>query len=385
MTKTTIFPLGNADAILIQTKSEKLILVDFGNMFSGEEEDLRVDLAEELSGILKNLDRDSIDVVAFTHLDKDHYKGFSEFFYLEHATKYQSEERVKIDEMWVPAAILVETGNDIDSEGVILRTEARHRVKEDKAIKIFSKPELLNDWLEENDMTLESRLHMIADAGQLLDAFTLEEDGIEIFPHSPFAADLDDEPGYEINRNDSSLILHITFIVEEGRDLKLILGSDAASGVWDDIVKVTEHHGNENRLEWDVFKLSHHCSYRSLNENKEAWEESHKPTENVAKLFETYARTGCLIVSTSDPIDSNEDSDQPPHKEAADYYDSVAKDKEGNFIVTMEHPSSESPEILEIEITETGYEISKKFKISTTFIKSQSGQGHNPKGLWGEL
>jgi hypothetical protein len=48
--------------------------------------------------------RDYYDVVYFTHLDDDHCCGSGHFFWLEHAAKYQGESRIKIDELWVPAA-----------------------------------------------------------------------------------------------------------------------------------------------------------------------------------------------------------------------------------------------------------------------------------------
>ena len=52
------------------------------------EDDLRCDLEQELRDDLKDSDRDYYDVVAFTHLDEDHYKRAAEFFWLKHAKKY---------------------------------------------------------------------------------------------------------------------------------------------------------------------------------------------------------------------------------------------------------------------------------------------------------
>ncbi len=63
----------------------------------------RCDLPKELRDELDDADRDHFDVVAFTHLDEDHYKGASDFFWLEYAKKYQGDGRIKIDTLWVPA------------------------------------------------------------------------------------------------------------------------------------------------------------------------------------------------------------------------------------------------------------------------------------------
>jgi hypothetical protein len=67
----------------------------------------------------------------FTHLDDDHIRGASNFFYMEHAQKYQDKvngkSRIKMREMWVPAAVITEEG--CTEEDRIIRQEARHRLK----------------------------------------------------------------------------------------------------------------------------------------------------------------------------------------------------------------------------------------------------------------
>lgn len=363
MSKITFFPIGNADSTLIETSNGKLILVDFGNMTSGEDQDKRVDLAGALTKILNEKGRDSIDIVAFTHLDKDHYNKFSEFFFLEHAIKYQDDTRIKINELWVPASIIVEYGSQVADEGNILRAEARYRFIEKGGIRVFSKPELLKDWLDEKGEDLESRLSLISTAGNTVEGYTLENDGIEIFIHAPFTADIDEQEGDEINRNDTSLIMQVTFLVESGKDFKLMLGADSASSVWEDIIKVTEYYNNENRLEWDMFKLPHHCSYRSLNEDKDNWEENYEPVDSVQRLFSDYARDKCIIISSSNPIEDNQDTIQPPHKEAVEYYKSVADARNGLFIITMESPTIENPSAIEVDITRDGYSILNESEI----------------------
>ena len=40
--------------------------------------------------------------------DLDHIMGSTEFFELLHAAKYQGDGRIKIRELWVPAAMLIE-------------------------------------------------------------------------------------------------------------------------------------------------------------------------------------------------------------------------------------------------------------------------------------
>lgn len=122
---------------------------------------------------------------------------------------------------------------------------------------------------------------------------------------------------------------------------------------------MTRIHKNEDRLAWDVFKLPHHCSYLSLAPEKGTNETV--PTKPVKWLFETQSQTGCTVVSTSKPIPSDDSDDQPPHRQAANYYkNKVVTPKSGEFKVTMEHPSVSKPEPLVIKIDGFGKTIVKK-------------------------
>src|SRR5438067_8998806 len=103
--KITYFNLDNADTTLIRLDSGKNILWDYANM-QGEK---HCDLPKELN---KRVSKNYFDVVCFTHGDEDHVKGMSEYFYLEHAKVYHGEGRKKINDLWVPAALLVENGNE---------------------------------------------------------------------------------------------------------------------------------------------------------------------------------------------------------------------------------------------------------------------------------
>ena len=47
-----------------------------------------------------------------------------------------------------------------------------------------------------------------------------------------------------------------------------MLTADSPHEVMSEIVAITEWAGNEDRLIWDVMKVSHHCSYKSLGPKK---------------------------------------------------------------------------------------------------------------------
>jgi hypothetical protein len=343
MPKLTFFPLGNADCCRIDLANGKMILFDYAaTRCADEKNDKRVDLSKVLRDDLDAAKRNAYDVVAFTHLDNDHICGATEFFYLEHAKKYQSDTRVRIAELWVPAAAIID--GDCDDEAAVIRAEARHRLKNGKGIRVFSRPAALEQWLAGEGIRIADRAALITDAGQLVSGLTLAADGVELFVHSPFASRLED--GTMLDRNIDSLFMQATFSVNDVLT-KLILGSDVDHCALTDIVNITRYHKRDVRLEWDVFKLPHHCSYLSLAPDK--GKDTTEPVPNVKWLFETQAQARATVVSTSCPIPTT-DTDQPPHVQAANYQRQIRNTRNGEFLVTMEHPTVSNPEPLVIEI-----------------------------------
>jgi len=354
VSKVTFFPLGSADSILIQTPDEKMVLFDYADMRdSSDNSDKRADLPTLLRERLIHVGKDGFEVVAFTHLDEDHIKGSSDFFYFEHAKKYQDDTRKKIDTLWVPAAAIIETG--LEGEKGVIRAEAKHRLKEGKGIKVFSRPDALADWLESNGLSLEDRAHCIVDAGKIVPDFDLEKDGLEFFVHSPYA--IREGDGDLLDRNRDSIVVQATFKVS-GELTRLFLASDIDYEALEKIISISEHHKNHDRLHWDIYKLPHHCSYKGLGPEKGT--DKTKPTDDVKRFVEEYAGQGGIIVSTSDPIPATStDGENPPHKPAANYYKEAISKFGGEFKVTMEHPTKSKPKPIEVSITSNGAEIIK--------------------------
>lgn len=343
------FNIGNADSCLIELENGRLALFDFADMRKKDDaSDKRCDLEKELRECLG--DDKEIDVVAFTHLDTDHCNRAKDVFHLEHAAKYQGGDRIKIKTMWVPATAILEEG--VEGQARTLRAEARHRFIEGKGIRVFSRPDALDQFLRDRDIEPSKRRNLISDAGTLCPEFNLASDSVEFFAHSPFAEHTDNGV---IVRNASALFVQATFEVQ-GRATKLILSADVDHETIDGIVRVTRYHKNDTRLEWDINNVPHHSSYTSLAEEKGA--EETDPVDRLRWLYETQGRTAGILVSTSDPIPS-EDTTQPPHRQAVNYYKRVARDLGGQFIVTMEHPSKTSPKPLVIEIGGTGAKVRK--------------------------
>lgn len=358
MHKITFYPLANADSTLLEiddnSKEGRLILMDFGNEGTGEDSDKRVDLKPLLRAKLKGRSFFGFDVVAFSHLDKDHICDASNFFYLEYNVKYQSDDRPHIAEMWVPAAVLTEDVPVEEEEERIIQKEARYRFKNKQGIRVFSSPNQLNDWMTKEKLSLEGRSDLLVAAGKMVPGYEDKTtDGVEIFVHNPFAHSQDKRD--RINRNDDGLVLHATFHTPGhygGRDTHVLLTADVTQGVIAEIVNITRTKENEERLKWDILKLPHHCSYKSLAPEGEKGEKETVPVDEVKWLLEQGQNKG-RIISTSEPI-GDTDQTQPPHFQAANTYRKYATAIKGEFLVTMQEPSRDKPEPMTFKIDGSG-------------------------------
>lgn len=364
----SFYPVGNGDCSQIVLDNGKRILLDYRQHTNGTDPSKpEINLSVSLQSELKASKRDNFDVVAFTHADRDHIEGCTEFFELRHADKYQGDGRVKIDELWVPAAMLLEKA-DIDeqsNEFVIIRQEARHRLKEGSGIKVFSKPKELVDWMVSVDIDPESRSHLFVDAGTVVDTFQLGTDGVEFFCHSPYMKHCDDNGASKEIRNEASLIFNIRFNYNGNTHDMLAVG-DSTCEVLADIVNVTEYHKRSDRLEWNLFNIPHHCSYLALAPSGEKGEKKTIPTDEVKKLLQ-YGKKNSYLISSSKPIDCDNDAYeqvQPPHIQAKNTYVEYLEEIGGRkFLVTMEEPTRVNPKPIKFEITEGG--LSKAILISS--------------------
>ena len=342
------YPVGNGDTSQIILDNGKRILLDFRHLAKSESGDgPEINLAAQLRDELKESKKTSFDVVAFTHGDSDHICGSTDFFVLDHASKYQGGDRVRIDELWVPAAMLLETGTyaDRSAEWAIWRAEARYRLRAGKGIRVFSKPAQLRQWFLKEDIAFEKRKHLITDAGQVVPGITLEADGVEFFCHSPFVKHVDEG---EDMRNSCALVFNIRFQVDACVVDYLAIG-DSDWTVLEDIVAITQYHEREDRLAWDLFSVPHHCSYKALSDEKGAVETVPKP--GVLELLEM-GRSDAYLVSSSLPITDDKEGReriQPPHVQAKKCYL-----KYGFFLVTMEEPNVRKPKPLRFVVTNKG-------------------------------
>lgn len=346
MANITFYPLGNADCCLIKTNHGHRIVFDYADKKNRDDKnDKRIALLEAFRADIGWPDHKEVDVLAVTHGDDDHVNGISDCFYLESKKSSQTADHIKIKELWVPAALLVEVGAEDHTRTI--RQEARHRFREGKGIRVFSRPAALREWCREQDIDFDSREHLITDAGGLVPKWSLDEQGIEFFVHSPFAHRHD---GGFNDRNGNCLIMQAV-IRSGGRETKFLITADSISENWDRIVDITRAHDNDVRLEWDLLSVPHHCSYKSMATEK--GEKETVPTDQFKWMLDQGKYAG-MIVSSSNSIPTDTTLIQPPHPQAYKVYEKKADELNGRIYVTMSYPTTLSPERLKIDIGGAG-------------------------------
>jgi hypothetical protein len=206
-------------------------------------------------------------------------------------------------------------------------------------------------------------------AGQLVPTFNLGQDGVEFFVHSPFGSRLNETE--VIDRNIDSIVVQATFNVA-GKSTKVILASDINHEALAEIVKITKFHGRDERLEWDVLKLAHHCSYIGIGSDR--GNEMTQPTPETKWFYEEMGLSRAIVISPSWPIPEKgseaDKSVQPPHRQAHAYHQAHSRNRTGKLKLTMEHPSTRAPERLVIEIDGTKARVIETFSGGASVLTS---------------
>jgi hypothetical protein len=318
--KLTFYPIGNAETCLLELGSGAKLLFDYAAEYDGTDSDKRYDIKKELLSI------NEFDVVMFSHAHDDHTKGASDFFYLDHAAKYQSDTRAKIKELWVSAAFLLDTDLENQSDAKILRNEARYRLKNKYGIKVFAAPDSLKTSLESQGIDYEDVKGLIVHAGQIVELPATIQDELQVFVHAPFSDDSEDVQ----NKNDPSIVLQLR-LYNARRETNVLITGDTPYQVLDKIVDISQTNGNEEYLCWDIYDIPHHCSHTGLNK-KDQDVKVLTPTENVQWLLKKAATRAYMVASC---VEITEET-SPPHMCAKRGYETYTGSGV-EFLATMEH------------------------------------------------
>ncbi len=322
--RLTFYPIGNAETCLLELKNGDKILFDYAATYTGSNDDQRYDIKATLSQY-KNF-----KIVMFTHAHDDHLKGAGDFFYLEHDKKYQSDDRARIDELWVSAAFILDSNLENQSDAKIIRAEAQYRLKRGSGIKVFAEPTELSKWLDDNNISSELVDPLIIHAGTLIppDKFDGE---MQIYVHAPFSVDSESIA----DRNAPSIMLQLR-LFNQPCETNILITGDTPQTMLDKIVEISKENSNEEYLEWDIYDIPHHCSHTGLNTDNQNDAFRITPSDNVLWLLNQSSDAGMTyMVASCEPVT---EETSPPHISAKRSYERNTKENV-NLLITMEHTS----------------------------------------------
>lgn len=333
----TFFPVDNGDMTLIQTKKNKYILIDC-NIRNAENDDTIYDCNEYLQD---NLPVDSgqvyLDAFFLTHSDNDHCRGIREYFNLC-APEDFDDEKIRIDELYVPAKLMMDDTHYNDDADAI-REEAQRRLDllgEDDAdapgnrIKIIGYSKELKDYVD-----------AIIPAGETISDINGNTDyGAEIFVLRPVKKANDDE---ESDVNDCTASFKITFEIN-GATYVAIIGGDLKCENWKEVIELNSD------MTFDLLLAPHHCSWHAVSS-----EDTHTGNaDTVIEEFLEKSKENAYVVSSSKAI--KRDGDNPPSYRAKNVYIKHLKKKD-RFKCTAEYPNADAPKPLTFKITGQGFSI----------------------------
>ena len=357
------YPVDNGDTTLIGLIDSTTILIDCKIRLSAEDPDdaSKYDVKKDLlSSIHKRQDNPFIDVFILTHPDKDHCHGFEKHFYCGAPENYKKENRendeIIIDEMWVTAMVFDSAESD-DAKAVKKEAERRRKLWDNDSSEKDKSGNRIRMIGYNGDERFENVPASVP--GEIVNTINGSvKENFEFFIHSPFKKNLI-AASAEDNRNFSSIVMQARFKASNSTTTitgRFMFGGDADHVIWEHILTKSEKNKNTEKLEWDLFISSHHCSWTYFNNVPYSDnDENKKPKESSLKILD-YKREGGKIIASCKLI--KDDDDNPPHHPAKQEY--VKKVKAENFLNTAAEPNAEQPEPIIFEVTVSGIQRTDK-------------------------
>ncbi|CAG9296985.1 ComEC/Rec2 family competence protein [Celerinatantimonas diazotrophica] len=354
--KITFFPVGNGDMTLIETESNKKILIDC-RIRKGN------DLPDVLTMLRDKLDRDSnkrlyIDLFVWSHPDEDHCQGIQDHFHLETPENWNAEkDLIFINEIWSSPLVYRRASktHKLCEAAKALNKEVKRRVnkfKEDKEMSSGNYVYILGQ--DEGDKTKD-----ISEIVLELDATITKINGKQVNDFSakllsPTPKSDLDESEEKLGKNHSSVIFNYEIKGEEVVANFLSAG-DAEVVCWEALLDRLDAQSNRKALEYDILQTPHHCSWHSLShdslsEKGDNAEVSDKAVEAIGN-----AKDKAFIISSSNTI--KDDQNDPPAYRAKNEYENILDNVSGSFKCVDDHKKSGKNIPLVIEINGNGLKL----------------------------
>jgi hypothetical protein len=352
------YPVSNGDTVLITLKDETTILFDSNIRDTGEDSDGNqiYDVKKDLLSSLKKKNNNyHLDLFVLTHPDQDHCRGFKKHFYQGNPDNYgdvnRKADEIIIDEMWVTSLLFDNVTND-DAKAFKKEAERRRKLW-DNDDKSKDKPGNKIRMIGYNgDNKYENVPNNIPGETQNEINGSKKTD-FEFFIHSPFKASLVTASAQE-DANFSSIVVQARFKAnasDKNFCTYVLLGGDADHNIWAKIWEVSTKNYNKDKLEWDLFLASHHCSWTYFNNVPyDDKEENKTPKDTSLKILDKKVANGQIIASCK-LIKKNDDN--PPHYQAKVEYIKKLNKKE-DFIELAKEPKESEPKPVIYKVTTQG-------------------------------
>jgi hypothetical protein len=354
--KITFFPVGNGDMTLIETESNKKILIDC-RIRKGN------DFPDVLTMLRDKLDRDSnkrlyIDLFVWSHPDEDHCQGIQDHFHLGTPENWNAEkDLIFINEIWSSPLVYRRASktHKLCEDAKALNKEVKRRVnkfKEDK--EMFSGNYVYILGQDEGDKTKD-----IPEIVLELDATIKKINGKQA---SDFSAKLLgptpksdlDENEEKLGKNHSSVIFNYEVKGEEVVANFLSAG-DAEVVCWEALLDRLDAQGNRKALEYDILQAPHHCSWHSLSHDSLSEKGNNAEVSDKAVEAIGNAKNKAFIISSSNSI--KDDQNDPPAYRAKIEYENILDNVSGSFKCVDDHKKSGKNIPLVIEINGNGLKL----------------------------
>lgn len=376
MTATSVhFRVGNGDMTLFELDGGKTLLVDTNITAAADNPD--DDTPDVASQLRKRLKRDAhgrlfVDTFLLTHPDHDHCRGLVAHFHLGPLDEWSERgDKIVIREMWSSPIVFRRASRThvLGDDARAWACEARRRVKRFRERGYLLEGDRIRILGEDINGKTD-------DLGAILvrcnDEFTMiagEQGNFRARLIAPMAP-ADDDLEYQLSKNNSSVILGLSLTADFQPDAaRYLIGGDAEVLIWERVWERNKH--QLANLEYDVLLAPHHCSWHSLSwDSWSEWGEDAEVSEDARKAL-SQARGGAQILSSSKPIE--DDEDDPPCIRAKREYQDILKPVDGAFHCIADGTGDEP---YEIEVTYAGHR-PKRVKVAAT-VASITGIGAAP-------
>jgi hypothetical protein len=341
------WPVGCGDSTTVVIDEATIVQIDLHHVEDSEQEDdPRCPVLDELRDLLPEGEDGKPYLAAFgaTHLDKDHVQGFAELL-----------EEVTIGDLWFTPRVLWEQDQDElcdDAEAFV--EEAERRIKKMKElgdvgsgnrIRIIGFSDALKEHSDIYENLPEGAVTVPGSEFNSIDGID-HSDAFRAFVHAPFKEDA------EAERNHTSFALQVTLTSGENSTRALLLGDLSYP-----TLKRIFDRSEDDDLNWDLFLAPHHCS-KSAMYGRDDGETEDTLKQKLLDEIEEAACESAYIIASAPPIpDKDEEGANPPHLIAAQRYRELVDSD--HFLCTGEHPNTEKPEPIVMEVNDDEISLSK--------------------------